>query len=107
MSKEIEHTKREWKVTTKPKEQVKFFDGFTLYVESDNLLIALCDREDWDRKEERQANAQLIAAAPELYEVCKIALEIFVSFDVRNKIVSGVSLQLNEALAKAEGKHDN
>ncbi len=53
---------------------------------------------------EAKANAHLIAAAPEMYEACKIALEFFVAYDIHNKGISGLSLQLREALAKAEGK---
>jgi len=50
------------------------------------------------------ANAQLISAAPELYEACNLALQYFLAHDIDNKVISGMSLQLNEAIAKAEGK---
>jgi len=50
------------------------------------------------------ANANLIAAAPDLYEALKDAREIFTQYDATNGVVSGISLKLNEALAKAEGK---
>lgn len=40
----------------------------------------------------------------DLYEACKKALDFFVEFDVGYKVISGLSLQLREALAKAEGK---
>ena len=53
------------------------------------------------------ANAQLIAAAPEMYEACKLALDFFITFDSTRKVVSALSLQLNEAVAKAEGRESN
>ena len=36
--------------------------------------------------------------ADKLVEACKIALEFFVQLDLRTKAISGLSLQLNEAL---------
>ncbi len=45
---------------------------------------------------ENEANAQLIAAAPELLEACKAALEV-----VTDDVIQGL---LNEAIAKAEGE---
>ena len=40
----------------------------------------------------------------DMYEALKIALEFFVQYDAQNSVVSGMSLVLNEALAKAEGR---
>ena len=48
--------------------------------------------------------AHLIAAAPDLYEACKESLELMVSLDIKNKVISGLSLQLHAAIAKADGK---
>lgn len=43
-------------------------------------------------------------AIKDLYEACKDALNIFTQYDAYNATISGISLKLNEALAKAEGK---
>lgn len=57
--------------------------------------------------QDRTADAYIVCcpkhgAAPELYEACKEALKFFVAYDAENKVVSGLSLYLNEAIAKAE-----
>jgi len=53
----------------------------------------------------REANAHLIAAAPELYEACRIALEYWHS-DHPNDTVAGeeARAKIEAALAKAEGR---
>jgi len=50
------------------------------------------------------ANAHLIAAAPDLLEACKECLEFMICRDIKNKVISGLSLQLRAAIVKAEGK---
>lgn len=51
------------------------------------------------------ANPAAVAESiPEMYEALKVALEFFVVYDIHNKGISGLALQLNEALAKAESK---
>ena len=52
----------------------------------------------------RHFNAYLIASAPELYEACKLALDVMVAVDTERKVISGLSLRLNDALLKAEGR---
>lgn len=56
-----------------------------------------------DTRESELANARLISASPDLYEACKQALTFFTEYDIENKVISGLSLQLNEAIAKVEG----
>ncbi|KKK55753.1 hypothetical protein LCGC14_3071390 [marine sediment metagenome] len=41
-------------------------------------------------------------AALEMYEALQVALDFFTQYDIQQKVISGISLQLNEALA--EGK---
>ena len=50
-----------------------------------------------------KTNAQIVVASPALYEACKLALKFFVAYDIENKVISGLSLQLNEAIAKGKG----
>ena len=93
----MEYTKGEWKVIQKKASKVPFFDGFTLSVEGGKLLIALCDREKWDNKKQRLANAHLIAAAPDMYE----ALKEILTYDK----IEYFKAKWVEALAKAEGRN--
>ncbi|GAH15873.1 unnamed protein product, partial [marine sediment metagenome] len=55
--------------------------------------------------EEKHANAEFIVKAcnahDELVEACKLALEFFTALDIKQKTISGLSLELNEALQKA------
>ncbi len=50
-------------------------------------------------EELKRLTPNLAKAAPLLYEACKAALEFMTEFDVIHKVISGLSLQLNEALA--------
>ena len=38
----------------------------------------------------------------ELWEVCKTALEFFTMYDIHYKVISGLSLQLNDVLSKID-----
>jgi hypothetical protein len=55
---------------------------------------------DGERSEEGEANARLIAAAPELLEACKAIAD---HYD-EDEILSGDLNKLRAAIAKAEGK---
>lgn len=68
-------TKGIWKVNQKAKHEIPFFDVFTLSIESKGLVIALCDRKNWDHKDERVANAYLMAKSPEMYSALFDALD--------------------------------
>ena len=50
---------------------------------------------------EEQANARLIAAAPELLEACKKALDFTLGRSIKENLTQIVK-ELNEAIAKAE-----
>lgn len=97
----MNYTKGEWKVKQPKGKAIEFFDGFTLSVEGDKLLIALCDRKGWDNKQQRLANANLIAAAPDMYEACKEMLE---ELRITKGVASVWLSKWAKALAKAEGK---
>jgi len=98
----MNYTKGEWKVKQPKGKAGEFFDGFTLSVEGDKLLIALCDRKGWDNKQQRLANANLIAAAPDMYEALKEMLVDWQSGDI--EINSATRELIDKALAKVEGK---
>jgi len=60
------------------------------------------DFEEWFSfadKFQKQINAELLKA-------CKKALEFFVQLDIQQKTISGLGLQLNEAIEKATGNND-
>ena len=106
----MNYTKGKWKVNQKDRAKAKFFDHFTLGVEGDGLLVALCDRELWDKHKERLANANLIAAAPDMH-IKLIEADLLICELCRrlNPLHENcTSCQEREprlaALAKAEGK---
>ena len=94
----MEYTKGEWKANP-----VRDFDGKKLYAihtyPEPNHIQRVADV--WV-----EANANLIASAPDLYEACKDALDIFTQHDAAKGVISGISLKLNEAKRKAEGKDE-
>lgn len=68
------HTKGEWYVSTSRKE----FDGITAIYAEDRMLIAeinVARRRD----EENEANAKLMAAAPEMLEALIFARSVMIS----------------------------
>ncbi len=70
---------------------------------SGDVQVADC-RETWGYRlsvEEAQANARLIAAAPDLLEACKAALAVR---EKNGMGEVGVSAQLRAVIAKAEGR---
>ncbi len=88
----MEYTKGEWKATLEDGEWC---------VKADNVdYVCNCD---WGANQLTcEANAQLIAAAPDMYEACKDAIELL---EINLEYNRGkVSVLLKKALAKAEGK---
>ncbi len=73
------------------------------YVETQEIRYNMVD----GGFEEVRANAHLIAAAPELYEACKVGLDLvkFVVYEHPDNEVAKLQKELIEkALAKAEGR---
>ena len=66
----------------------------------------------WERRRNAEAKraaelerlSNLEAKYKKLVEACKIALDYFVEYDIQNKVISGLSLLLNEALTGLEAK---
>ncbi len=93
------YTKGEWKV--EGKKILLWHPGWS----DDRKVIADCNQ--WDGKE-AEANAHLIAAAPDMYEACKAARKWLALFGEHTPIAFGgepeLDGKLSKALAKAEGK---
>lgn len=101
----LQYTKGDWKVKQKKPTEANFFDGFTLLVEDEKLLIALCDREGWDNHKERLANANLIAASPMMHKVLgtiKRTAESSGDLYYLQNALKIIAYQARQALAKVE-----
>ena len=86
---EMSYTKGEWRVDRKH-----------IYDESGRTLALLVD----GGYEEMEANAHLIAAAPDLYEACNKAWSYFMFRPAKTQEMWDILHQLEGAIAKAEGK---
>ncbi len=73
-------------------------DAYTTCGPEDDAAICTIDTEI---TEEQEANARLIAAAPELLEACRLA---FAYFDDEDFSPGYVRKMLSETIAKAEGR---
>ena len=101
--KEESVTMEKWKVRKTPPAYVA--DNNTeIIIEGSGAAIAKMDN-GWDNPT-IQANAERIVKAVNsydaMYAALKVALDFFTQYDIQQKVISGISLQLNEALA--EGK---
>jgi hypothetical protein len=98
----VKHTPGPWKVETK-KSEWECNRGIPIYKNFVQIARVILFDSKTVCPEESQANARLIAAAPELLEACKEALE---HFDKYTKgIVIDAKDSLRMAIAKAEGKN--
>jgi len=70
------YSKGDWRIKQKPEHGIPFFEGFTLAIENDEIMIALCDRQNWDHKPERLDNAHLLVTAPKLHRALIWALSV-------------------------------
>jgi hypothetical protein len=70
------YSKGNWRINQKTEQEMPLFEGFSLVIENDEILIALCDRQNWDHKPERLDNARLLVTAPKLHQALIWALSI-------------------------------
>ena len=81
--------------------------GFSRRIKSEHMWIAECCWPTAMPHKERFANARLLAAAPELLEVCKVAVECLAGYDSAWIALSPAQRSLvnllKETIQKAEG----
>jgi len=97
---ELSYTKGEWKFNRPIIET----DNTKICVMEEPHYMPDCGDATWYNGcvENMEANAHLIAAAPDLYEACKALIEaVDEDYDI---IGYGREMTIREALAKAEGK---
>lgn len=88
------YTKGDWKV-----EKLPITGGLSVYANGELIAAGLMD-----------GDAQLIAAAPDLYEACKDAAAVLRNstdipkLEEDRYLLSELERKLHEAIAKAEGK---
>jgi hypothetical protein len=94
----MNYTKGEWKIT-KLSEPVGRYPRY--YVEAPcNNAVAIIDV----RNDNAQEDARLISAAPDMYEALKVVAGWFVEVKAYIPHHGATLGQINNALAKAEGK---
>ena len=101
----INYTKGKWKVTDSAFSRYSTYRGKATGARQ--FITAELDEVaevQGDTIEETKANAQLIAAAPDLYEACKEASEWLVLMEAYIPLHSLILDGLNKALAKVKGK---
>ena len=95
----MEYTKGEWKI--------KRFDTIcsaSIFASGECVADIISDVEDGPTLDESLANANLIAAAPDMYEALK-ATEYTMSVDPSELMEHPITASMvREAIAKAEGK---
>ena len=95
------HTKGKWTVT-RHEEWSEWFGNITGHPDPNDprvIRTILCLTKYCDTDEEQEANARLIAAAPDLLTSCKVMYEILATWDGYN----AETKRAREAIAKAEG----
>jgi hypothetical protein len=95
-----EHTPGPWRVT----DEINRVSGGEVIRPSrgdgvDSPVAFVCDFNGYDRDEERQANARLIAAAPELLEALKLLLNLRSTTPLPQRMASAAMV-----VAKADGR---
>lgn len=95
------YTKGKWKIGSHNDEP--FARSCLSIFREDGRRICEVSREGFMPIEEAEANAHLIAAAPDLYEACKELYETELNADVI-RILQPWFQRMERILAKAEGK---
>lgn len=99
-----EHTPGPWHVT----EEIDRFHGGETIRPGDGRtaspVAVICDFNRYDRDDERRANAQLIAAAPEVLEALKFSVSVHKSHGLYDLSERMAVQKAETAIAKAEGR---
>uniref|UniRef100_A0A6M3JR48 Uncharacterized protein n=1 Tax=viral metagenome TaxID=1070528 RepID=A0A6M3JR48_9ZZZZ len=81
----MEHTKGQWIA-----DNHLLGDGWRVFIQhgaGNDQHDAICDLETWQTEKETEANARLIASAPDLLEACEILVRI-----IRGTLSGGVDI---------------
>ena len=90
----MNYTKGEWKV---------YHEEELVTVDSDNEVVAVCRKKEWQKSDETAlANAHLIAAAPDMYETLREVKLVWAGLDPNIRFPH-LQEVIQQALAKAEG----
>lgn len=93
------HTQGPWIARENPAQDGKH----SHWIDSDQPLAFPLAEVRWYKDGESDANARLIAAAPELLAACQHALEDLQTLDAADSKVCGILPELRAAIAKATG----
>lgn len=96
MANETQHTPAPWKVL--------HTENTNTYVTSERFGAICTIPHNAKHTEEHEANALLIASAPELLEALKVAQKFVNAYDEKIGVHPSVKSQISQAIAKAEGK---
>ncbi len=98
------YTKGPWKVDPKAKLRVCAHNGYTVAY---GYTVASCGNDSDIELEEAQANAHLIAAAPDMFEALELFLKIEDGPDEQHAVVMNTMkayAKMREAVKKAKGE---
>lgn len=98
-----QHTPGPWDVYDGPNDKKELTVN---YIDKSGQIIMVADcNSAYAPPKERDANARLIAAAPELLEACKAFLDMEIEIDMEyHKAFKVVIDKVTAAIAKAEGR---
>jgi len=106
----IQHTPGPWVIEDLPKglqdgQPILLIKGFSRPEARERHIIAMVEYiSDLPQEIQERRNANLIAAAPELLEACKIAYEYFLWRFKKTGIKNAGFSKIENAIAKTEGR---
>jgi len=96
----MNYTKGEWKAEQDAANSIRIFS------QDSEQISSVMDYDGNDITEEMEANAHLIAAAPDMYEALLSALGAIATEDSGEGWVKEITGVITKAMAKAEGKEE-
>lgn len=96
------HTSGQWTYSA------RIDEGYRVHTIAGGMADAIADIDEWQTKEETEANARLIASAPELLATLKLSLQYLHKMEadgVKTALpVLAVINRVGQAIEKAEGR---